>query len=110
MTNLIYQVIVQYPSYHPYLRPQNELCSLNLLIIVCPMLLLIYQSAYLPRRSTETGITLIIHDILIYLDNKAPCYIVLLYLSSAFDTLDHNILSIGLNEIGINFQVHSWFM
>ena len=47
-----------------------------------------YQSAYL---------TLIINDIIIYLDNKTPCYIVLLYLSSAFDTLDHNILSIGLN-------------
>ena len=47
-----------------------------------------YQSAYL---------TLIINDILIYLDNKAPCYIILLYLSSICDTLDHNIVSIGLN-------------
>ena len=32
------------------------------------------------------------------------------YLSSTFDTLDHNILSIGLNEIGIHGQVHNWFM
>ena len=46
-----------------------------------------YQSAYLPHRSTETALTLIINDILIALDNKAPCYIVLLDLSSAFDTL-----------------------
>ena len=38
-----------------------------------------YQMAYL---------TLIINDIIIYLDNKAACYIILLYLSSAFDTLD----------------------
>ena len=53
---------------------------------------------------------LIINNILIYLDNKAPCYILLLYLSSAFDTLEHNILSIGLNEIGIHCQVHIWFM
>ena len=60
-----------------------------------------YQSAYLPRRSTETALTLIINDILIYLDNKSICYLVLLYLSITFDTLDHNILSIGLNEIGI---------
>ena len=60
-----------------------------------------YQSAYLPHRSTETALTLIINDILISLDNKAPCYIVLFDLSSAFDTLDHNILSIRLNEIGI---------
>ena len=46
----------------------------------------------------------------IYLDNKAPSYLVLRELSSAFDTLDHNILSIRLNEIGIHGQVHSWFM
>ena len=56
-----------------------------------------YQSAHIPRHSTETTLTLIINYMLIYLDNKAPCYIVLIYLSSTFDTLDDNILSIGLN-------------
>ena len=69
-----------------------------------------YQSAYLPHRSTETALNLIINDILIYLDNKAPCYLVILDISSGFDTLDHNILSIRLNEIGIYGQVNSWFM
>ena len=52
----------------------------------------------------------IFNYILISLDNKAPCYLVLLDLSSAFDTLDHNILYIRLNEIGIYGQVHSRFM
>ena len=33
-----------------------------------------------------------------------------IFLSSDFDTLDHNILSIGLNEIRIHSQVHSWFI
>ena len=65
-----------------------------------------YQSAYLPHRSTETALTLIINDII----NKSICYLVLLYLSITFDTLDHNILSIGLNEIGIHSKVHIWFM
>ena len=37
------------------------------------------------------------------------CYSIL-NLSSALDTLDHNILSIRLNEIGIHGQVSSWFM
>ena len=69
-----------------------------------------YQSAYLPHRSTETALTLIINYILISLDNKAPLYLVLLDLSSAFDTLDHNIFSIRLNEIVIYGQVNSWFM
>ena len=88
------------------------MCPLNLLITLRQMLLLINIdiSAYLPHRSTETALTLIINDILISLDNKAPCYLVLLDLSSAFDTLDHTILSIRLNEIGIYGQVHSWFM
>ena len=69
-----------------------------------------YQSAYLPHRSTEIALTFIINDILIYLGNKAPCYLVLLNLSSAFDTLDCNIISIGLNEINIHGQIHSWFI
>ena len=34
----------------------------------------------------------------------------LLDLSSAFDTLNHDMLDIRLNEIGIHGQVHSWFM
>ena len=34
----------------------------------------------------------------------------LLDLSSAFDTLDHNIISIRLNEIGIYGQIHNCFM
>ena len=68
-----------------------------------------YQNAYLPHRSTGTALTLIINNILISLD-KAPCYLLLLDLSSDFDTLDHNSCSIRLNEIGIHGQVHSWFM
>ena len=68
-----------------------------------------YQSAYLPHRSTEIALTFIINDILIYLGNKAPCYLVLLNLSSDFDTRDYNILSIGLNVISINGQIHTWF-
>ena len=69
-----------------------------------------FQSAYLPHRSTESALNLIINDLLISLDNKAPCYLVLLDLSSAFDTLNHDILSLRLNEIGIHGHVHSWFM
>ena len=69
-----------------------------------------YQSAYLPHGSTEIALPFIINDIFIYLGNKVPCYLILLNLSSAFDTLDYNILSIGLNEISIHGQIHSWFM
>ena len=63
-----------------------------------------YQSSYLPNRSTEIALTFIINYMLIYLGNKAPCYIILLNLSSALDTLDYNILSIVLNEISIHIK------
>ena len=44
------------------------------------------------------------------MDNKASCNLVLLDLSSAFDTLNHRILSHRLREIGIHGQVHNWLM
>ena len=64
-----------------------------------------YQSSYLPHRSTEIALNCIINDILIYIGNKAPFYLVLLNLSSAFETFDYNFLSIGLNEISIHGQI-----
>ena len=64
----------------------------------------------LSHRSTESSLNLIINDLLISLDNKAPCYLVLLDLYNAFDTLNHDILALRLNEIGIHGQVHSWFI
>ena len=69
-----------------------------------------FQSYYLPHRSTESALNLIINDILISLDNKALCYIVLFDLSSAFDILNNDILALRLNEIGIHGQVHSLFI
>ena len=69
-----------------------------------------FQSAYLPHRSTETALNLIFSDILLSLDTKCPCYLILLDLSCAFDSLNLTILSYRLREIGINGQVLNWFM
>ena len=69
-----------------------------------------FQSAYLPNRSTETALNNVFYDIILSMDNKASCYLVLLDLSSAFDQLNHRILSYRLREIGIHGQVHSWLM
>ena len=44
------------------------------------------------------------------MDNKASCYLVLLDLFSAFDTLNHRILSYRQSEIGNHGQVHNWLM
>ena len=58
-----------------------------------------YQNAYLPHRSTETALTLIITDILIYLDNKVQYYLVLLYLSNAFDTFNSILFPLDLMKL-----------
>ena len=69
-----------------------------------------FQSAYFPNRSTETALNIVFNDIILSMDNKASCYLVLLDLSTAFDTLNHRILSYRLREIGIHGQVHNWLM
>ena len=68
------------------------------------------KSAYLPSRSTETALNIVFNDIILSMDNKVYCYLVLLDLSSAFDTLNHRILSCRLREIGIHGHVHNWLM
>ena len=52
-----------------------------------------FQSAYLSNHSTETALKIVFNDIILSMDNKAYCYLVLLDMSSAFDTLNHRILS-----------------
>ena len=47
-----------------------------------------FQSAYKPNHSTKTALTRIHYDILMALDNKRGVVLVLLDLSSAFDTVD----------------------
>ena len=69
-----------------------------------------FQSAYLPNRSTETILNIVFNDIILSMNNNISCYLVLLDLSSAFDTLNHRILSYRLREIGIHGQVHNMLM
>ena len=97
MTNLIHPFIDQY-SLNIYITLNNIYITLRPLHAIIDQ----YQSAYLSHRSTDTAITLIINDILISLDKKPPCYLMILDISSAFDTLNNNILSINLNKIGIH--------
>ena len=68
-----------------------------------------YQSAYRPLHSTETALLRVQNDILTSIDNKEITVLVLLDLSSAFDTVDHAILLNRLKNIGITGLVHDWF-
>ena len=47
------------------------------------------QSTYRPGNSTETALVSVMNDILLQIDRKRGVILVLLDLSSAFDTIDH---------------------
>jgi len=68
------------------------------------------QSAYRPRHSTETAILRVFNDIQRSIDNRLEVVLVLLDLSSAFDTLDHEILIDRLqHRYGIDDIALRWF-
>ena len=68
------------------------------------------QSAYKPLHSTETLLTKISNDILINGNNGDLTMLVLLDLSAAFDTIDHDILLERLEYMhGIRGMALKWF-
>ena len=68
------------------------------------------QFAYKKNHSTETLLIKITNDLLIAADEKTATVVMMLDLSAAFDTVDHNLLlSILEKEIGLKGTVLSWF-
>ncbi len=68
-----------------------------------------FQSAYRPHHSTETALLRMQNDILSHLDDKNVSIVVLLDLSAAFDTIDHNILLSRLEDtVGITGAALQW--
>lgn len=69
-----------------------------------------FQSAYKQYHSTETALLLIQNDIAESLKAGSATALVLLDLSAAFDTIDHDILLSRLNfSYGLNGSALSWF-
>ena len=56
------------------------------------------QSAYRKYHSTETALVKVNNDIPTAIDNLQSVILVLLDLSAAFDTIDHNLLLLRLNH------------
>ena len=68
------------------------------------------QSAYKKDHSTETLLIRIWNDLLVATDQKTCTVMLMLDLSAAFDTVDHQLLiQILRNEIGLRGNVLSWF-
>ena len=67
------------------------------------------QSAYTPNHSTETAVIRVYNDILCALDHRQCVYLVLLDLSAAFDTIDHQVfLSRLQKDYGVKGDVTDW--
>ena len=68
------------------------------------------QSAYKKNFSTETLLVRIWNDLLVASDEKSATVVMMLDLSAAFDTVDHDLLlNILMKEIGLRGTVLKWF-
>ena len=68
------------------------------------------QSAYKHGHSTETAPVKVQNDILTSIDQHGIVILVMLDLSVAFDTIDHDILFSRMeNTLGITGQAPAWF-
>uniref|UniRef100_A0A3B3IPM6 Reverse transcriptase domain-containing protein n=1 Tax=Oryzias latipes TaxID=8090 RepID=A0A3B3IPM6_ORYLA len=68
-----------------------------------------FQSGFRPLHSTETALFKISNDLLLAADSGLLSILLLLDLSSAFDTISHTILLDRLSAIGIRNIPLNWF-
>ena len=72
-------------------------------------LLPVFQSAYRPHHSTETAVARILNDMIGVLDQGQVGALMLLDLSAAFDTVDHDILTSVLRQrFGVDGPALDW--
>lgn len=70
----------------------------------------IFQSGFKKFHSTETALVKVLNDIFLATDSGHSVVLILLDLSAAFDTIDHNVLLSRLEHIvGIRGPVLQWF-
>ena len=69
------------------------------------------QSGYKPKHSCETLLLKVINDILLNMDDLTCTIMLLLDLSAAFDTVDHDeLLDLLWYELGFRGNVYNWFV
>ena len=71
-------------------------------------LFLVFQSAYRQNHSTETAVLKVMNDILLNMNSQHVTLLILLDLSAAFDTFDHDTMLRRL-EYSFGILALSWF-
>jgi len=70
----------------------------------------VIQSSYRQFHSPETALIKVMNDILLKMNSQHATLLILLDLSAAFDTVDHQLLLERLSdEVGIRGTVLNWF-
>ena len=70
----------------------------------------VFQSAYRQNHSTETALLKVMNDILLNMNSQRVTLLILLDLSAAFDTVDHDTMLRRLeSSFGIHGKALSWF-
>ena len=67
------------------------------------------QSAYKQHHSTESALLKVQNDLLMGIDSDGGAFLVLLDLSAAFNTIDHQILLKRLHKLEIRDHALAWF-
>ncbi|XDV33545.1 hypothetical protein PO909_003925 [Leuciscus waleckii] len=68
-----------------------------------------FQSGFRSCHSTETALLRIVNDLLLSADSGSLNILILLDLSAAFDTINHNVLIARLSAIGVSGTALTWF-
>lgn len=66
------------------------------------------QFGFRPLHGTESALVAVLDDLRTRADSGHAAFLVLLDMSAAFDTVDHNILVRRLEDIGVVGGVHDW--
>jgi len=83
-------------------RLQEFLCSNNLMPVI--------QPAYRQYHSTETALTKTYNDLLLAANKGNVSALCLLYLTAAFDIVNHDLLMLRLEcQFGLHGVILQWF-
>lgn len=109
------------PTVHNNYRPISKLCFISKVLEKVALLqfgsyldtfniLDPFQSGFRALHSTESALLKVSNDILLSIDSGSSAILILLDLSAAFDTIDHDILLNRLQcVVGVQGQALQWF-